>query len=53
MRTVKMTVTEAEQNGGLQYDIVADGFSKIELLGILQEATRIVIEKNKKVENEE
>ena len=47
MRTVKIKVTEVELNGGLQYDIESDGFSKIELLGILQEASRIVIEKNK------
>lgn len=52
MRTVKMTVTEVDENGGLEYDITADGFRKIELIGILHEAARIVVERNKPNETE-
>ena len=46
MKTLTLTVTEIE-NGDLEYDIVSDGFKKIEVIGIIQEAQRLVFEKEK------
>lgn len=45
-RTLKLTVEELE-NGNLKYDIVADGFKRIEIIGILNDSIRIVSEKVK------
>ena len=48
-RTFTVTVTEENENQ-LNYDIQSKGFIKIEMLGILNESIRIVIEKEKQHE---
>ena len=49
MRTFTVKVVEATENS-LSYDIISDGFRKIEMLGILSECHRIVIEREKQKE---
>jgi len=52
MRIFTLTVTEETGENRMKYDIVSDGFRKIEMIGILHEATRIVVEREKQKETE-